>query len=126
MASWPNWLADRLTEPNHKFVYLYPVLPIKKPQKLVFCLSRCLALDYAQSIGDSVDVSVDWDCRFAETVYQDAVGSLPPNQWEFQQAFQFSRYFSPVLFHDSLGHFSDLSSLDVIEACWTDQMLHSS
>src|SRR5207249_7191503 len=78
-------LADDLAELDEDLVKRQPVFLVYYPSKLPLCLVGCIGLDCADTVEDSVDVSINWYRGPFESIYENTVGCLPSDRWQFQQ-----------------------------------------
>src|SRR5436309_3510057 len=114
-------LADYLAELDEDLVKRQPVFLVYYPSKLPLCLVGCIGLDCADTVEDSVDVSINWYRGPFESIYENTVGCLPSDRWQFQQLVHILWNLPIIFFQNYLGNPFDRLCLSLVESYRPDE-----
>src|SRR5436309_14143755 len=101
-------LADYLAELDEDLVKRQPVLLVYYPSKLPLCFVGCIGLDCADTVEDSVDMSINWYRGSFESIYENAVGCVPSDRLQFHQLFDIIWHRPLIYFYNYLVNSFDL------------------
>ena len=118
-----NGFADVLAPGNQEVVEFDPILHWQLLSERELGLFRGLCFHIAQSIGNSVHVSVHAYTGLAETKSDHEISRLSAHALEFEQLVQIVRDPTSILVQEVLAYLAYCSSLGAIEAYRIDQSL---